>query len=70
MEEYLSIKEFAKLVNVHENTIRRSIKKGRLQAFRIGVGQSIFRIPRSEIGRIALFDMKDMVEKIIESQKK
>lgn len=68
MEEiFLSIKEFADKLRVHENTIRRSIKKGRIQAFRIGVGsRSIFRIPYSEINRIADYDY---VEKIKESLK-
>ena len=64
MDEYLSIKEFAVLVKVHHNTVRRAIKTGRLQAFKIG--NKCYRIPKSEIGRIALFDLKDMVEKIIE----
>jgi len=64
---YYTIKEFSKKLRVHENTIRNAIKKGRLNAFRIGGGpKSSYRIPASEINRIALFDMKDFIEKIIE----
>ncbi len=68
---YYSIKEFAKLLGVHHNTVRRSIKCGRLSAFKIGSGKkAIYRIPHSEIDRIALFDMKEMVEKIIQERSK
>lgn len=68
---YYSIKEFAKILGVHANTIRRSIKSGRINAFKIGAGdKSIYRIPHSEIERIALFDLEHMVEKIIEKRSK
>lgn len=65
---YLSIKEFAQKLGVHTNTVRRAIKSGRLQGFKVGAGKSVYRIPSSEINRIALFDMEDMVEKIIEKR--
>jgi len=65
-EEFLSIKEFAILLRIHQNTVRRAIKSGRINAFKVGSGKkSIYRIPRSEINRIALFDLQDMIEKII-----
>lgn len=67
MEEFLSIKEFASLMRLCEGTIRNAIKSGRLKAVRIGFGKrASYRIPRSEINRIALFDLKDMVEQIVE----
>ncbi len=67
---YFTIKEFAFRLEVHESTIRRLIKKGRLNAFRIGGGiKSGYRIPASEIERIALFDMEQVIEKIIEKKK-
>lgn len=70
-EDFYSIKEFAKKLRVHENTIRRSIKSGRINGFRVGSGKkAAIRIPHSEINRIALFDMKDLVEKIIEERAK
>lgn len=68
--DFLSIKEFAAKVGVHPNTIRRSIKKGRISAFKIGSGKkSIYRIAKSEVNRLALFDMEQMIEKIIEKRK-
>jgi len=68
---FFSIKEFSKKLGVHENTIRRSIKSGRINAFRIGSGKkSIYRIPYCEIGRMAKFDLDEYIEKIIEKRSK
>jgi len=70
MEEYLTIKEFAGLIRVHTNTIRNSIKNGKLQSVRIGIGKrACHRIPKSELSRIALFDLKDMIKKILDGEK-
>lgn len=67
--DFYSIKEFAAKVGAHPNTIRRSILKGKIQAIRFGPSKkSPFRIPHSEIGRIALFDMEEMISKIIEKR--
>lgn len=66
---YYSIKEFAALVRVHPNTIRNAIKSGRISAFRVGFGaRSAYRIAASEIQRIALFDLEDMINRIIENR--
>ena len=69
--EFLSIKEFAILLNVHPNTIRRAVKSGRINAFKVGYGKKgIYRIARSEINRIAIFDLEEMIERIIEKRQK
>lgn len=69
-DEFLSAKEFACLVCMHYNTIIRAIKSGRINAFRVGSGKkAAFRIARSEIGRITLMDMEDLVSIIIEKSK-
>lgn len=44
--EYLSICEYAELIGVHQETIRRMIKSGRLNAVRVG---RIWRIRKSDI---------------------
>jgi excisionase family DNA binding protein len=67
--DFLSIKEFALLIKVHVNTVRRAIKKGRLSAFRIGTGSKAgYRIPRTEINRLAFLNLEEMIETIIEKK--
>lgn len=67
---FYSIKEFAQKLSVHPNTIRRAIYKGRINAISLGTEKKkIYRIPHSEIDRIALFDMEEMIERIIEKRK-
>jgi excisionase family DNA binding protein len=67
--EFLSIKEFASKVGAHPNTIRRAIKKGRITACDIGSGsKKIFRISRSEIERIALLNLKNIIDKLVEEK--
>ncbi len=67
--DFLSIKEFAAKIGVHPNTIRRAIKNGRLMACDIGTGEKhIYRIARSEIERISLLNLKDIVDKMVEER--
>jgi len=69
-DRFLSIKEFAAKMKVHHHTIRRAIVRGKIQAVNIGTGKrSIYRIPISEVGRIALFDLEEMINRIIEERK-
>ncbi len=68
-EGYYSIKEFAVKLSIHSNTVRRAIKSGRIIAFQVGSGKkSTYRIAHSEIGRIALFDMKELIRKMLKEQ--
>jgi len=70
-KEFLSVKEFACLVGVHYNTVLRAIQSGKLHAFRINTStKSSYRIARCEIHRIALFDMQDIIERILEEKMK
>lgn len=67
--EYISVKEFAAKLGLHYNTVLRSIKKGRLNAVRIGEGKkAAFRIPVCEINRIAFCDLEKYVSKLIEER--
>lgn len=67
--DFFSIKEFASKVGVHENTIRRAIKNGKISAVKMGSGtRSHYRIAKTEIDRIALVDMEKMIEKMIEKR--
>lgn len=53
--DFLSIKEFASKIGLHHNTVRRLIKNRKINAINIGNGKySYFRIPKSEIGRMAI----------------
>tara|TARA_R110000868_G_scaffold338826_1_gene599568 strand:+ start:1079 stop:1300 length:222 start_codon:yes stop_codon:yes gene_type:complete len=68
-EKTYSIKEFAKILNVHPNTVRNAIKCGRILAFRVGSGKrSIFRILESEFLRMVSVDMQHIIEKIVDSK--
>ncbi len=68
---FLSVKEFAIKVGMDEQTIRRSIKNGRIQAFKVGSGEkSAWRIHESELHRLGLFDLKKIVKKINEELQK
>lgn len=67
--DFLSIKEFALLISVHPNTIRRAIKNGRISGFKVGGGKrSIYRIPRSETNRMALCDLEKIIDNIIKKK--
>ena len=69
--EFLSVKELAIKLRVHYNTVIRAIKSGRLNAVRIGLGKKAqYRIPCSELHRIALCDMEEFVSKLIEEKLK
>lgn len=70
-KEFLTVYEFADLVGVHHNTVRKSIKNGRISAFRIGASdRSSYRISIHEINRLAVKDLDGIVDKIIETRKK
>ena len=68
---FYSVCEFAKKLNVHPNTIRRSIKSGKIHAIRIGKGdRASYRIYPEELDRLSLVDMEKIVDKIVEQKLK
>ena len=68
-DEYLTVSEFALLLRVSKRTIFRAIKNGKLQAVNIGQGvNKYWRIPKSEINRIAVFDLRNLINNIMEDE--
>lgn len=71
LPDFLTIKEFALLIRVHPNTVRRAIRKGRISAFRIGEGShSGFRIARAEINRLSFIDLEKIVSRLVDERVK
>lgn len=63
--EFISIKELATIFAVHESTIRRAIRKGIIQAIRVGDGKrSPYRISRRSIEEIHQSITKGMLKKV------
>jgi len=62
-KDFYSVIEFAQKLQVHTNTIRRSIKNGRIMAFKFGTPKrSTYRIPHSEIQRLMLSDLRKCIK--------
>lgn len=62
--EFYTIKETAVIFSVHQNTIRRAIKKGFLVAIRIGNGpKSPYRISKKEIEAIHVSIIQNLAKK-------
>jgi len=69
-KDILTIKEFAKFSGIHYNTVRKMIKTGRLSAFKIGCGglTSDYRIPKSEIQRLSIVNLDEVVDDLVEKR--
>jgi len=69
--EFLTIDEFSKLLRIHRNSIRSMVYSGRLNAIRIGSGKNAsYRIPRSEVQRLAVVDLDKIIDKLVEKKLK
>lgn len=69
-KDFLSINEMAMVLDLHPNTIRRAIKNARISAFKVGFGKKAsYRIPKSEIERLAVCDMTEVINKMIKEKK-
>lgn len=64
---FYTVTEVAAFMRVSTKTILRAIKKGKITAFSIGTRtKKLYRIPASEINRVALFDLQEVVNKMVE----
>jgi excisionase family DNA binding protein len=61
--KFYTVSEFAKKLNVPESSIRKSIRFGRLHAFRPGIGKrSPYRIYESELTRILMVPFEEIMK--------
>jgi excisionase family DNA binding protein len=71
-DKFYTVDEFAEMVKMSPQTIRRCIRKGRIMACRPAIGKkSPYRIHASEIMRILSVDYQKIVEernKLADSQ--
>lgn len=68
---YYTVKEMANILGVHPTTIIRSIKYGRIAAFRVGSGKKAsYRILKVEIKRMAEFDLETVIKAEVEKRLK
>lgn len=71
IERFLTVQEFADIIRVHSNTIRKGIRNGHIQAFKTGIGKkSSYRIPTSEVSRMSEINLESVIDEIIEKRKK
>ena len=68
--DFLSIKEMATLIRVHVNTIRRGIRIGKINAFRVGGPHSAYRIHRTEINKLAFEQLEEVINSLIDKKLK
>lgn len=52
----LTVKQAARQVGVHKNTIYSLIQAGRLRAYRVGIGRGTIRIMADDMKRIVRFN--------------
>lgn len=68
-KQFYTIQEFADFLGMHYNTIYRWIKRGHIQAFRVGRGKNCeYRIAKSEIERMGLFNLDEVLGKMIDDK--
>lgn len=64
---FYSIIEFSSHIGVHPNTVRRAIKSGLISSIKFGK-RGVYRIPISEIERMAVCNMNEVIDKIVEDR--
>ncbi len=71
LENFVSVKEMALSIGVHQNTIRTMIRTGRINAIRLSNKERAhWRIPESEVNRMGIFDLNKVIDIAIEKRLK
>lgn len=64
--DFLTVREFASKLRIHENTVRNGIKNGRIQALKVGSGKrSFYRISINECNRLAELDLGKLIDDMV-----
>lgn len=68
-KEFYTIKEFADKIRVHHNTVRKALKSGKIQGFRISDGKrAAYRISCDEVQRLCELDIAKLIAGIVEKK--
>ena len=68
--EFYTVKEFAKLLKTSEQNVRRLIKRGRINAFRLSIGKrAAYRISYDEIGKLQVITYEQIFKGILDGIK-
>jgi len=66
---FFTVDELAKHLRVHPITIRKYIKNGRINAFKVGYGKrSPWRIPKTVSNTLALTDLETIISQLIDKK--
>jgi len=69
LKRFYKVKEFAEELGVHYNTVYKGIRDGKIIALRLTQGKNAnYRIPVTEIHRIAHVDLKDVYNSMNEDE--
>jgi excisionase family DNA binding protein len=69
IQAFYTVREFAKKLHVHPNTIRRAIKRGKINALTLGDGKKAqYRIPYTEAERLTICHLEQIAEAILEKR--
>lgn len=65
---FYTIDQFADILNLHRNTVLKYVNMGFISSIRIGSSSRTYRIPKSEIERIAEFSLEKIIENEIKKR--
>jgi excisionase family DNA binding protein len=67
MSNFYTVKEFSQVLGLHTNTVYKGIREGKIIALRLTNGKNaVYRIPKTELERIAIVDLKKVYETLEE----